>query len=66
MSPDNDTTTVEAKTLSQPKSGETSPERPLNGKKPLQRHICGIFWDSFDRTPEERWFIHKIDFFILT
>ena len=59
--------TVESKTLAQPQSEETSPERPLTEKKkPLKRRIREILWDSFDRTPEERWFIHKIDFFILT
>ena len=67
MSANKDTTTVEAKTLPQPQSEETSPERPLTEKKkPLKRRIREILWDSFDRTPEERWFIHKIDFFILT
>jgi len=68
MSANKETTTVEAKTLSQPQSEETSPERPLTEKKkkPLKRRIREILWDSFDRTPEERWFIHKIDFFILT
>jgi ACS family pantothenate transporter-like MFS transporter len=32
----------------------------------LKRRFREILWDSLDRTPEERWFIHKIDFFILT
>jgi ACS family pantothenate transporter-like MFS transporter len=68
MSPDKDLTTVEAKTLPQPQSQEPSPEASLteNKKKPLKRRIREILWDSFDRTPEERWFVHKIDFFILT
>lgn len=62
-----DVATVESKILAQPQSEETSPERPLTEKKkPLKRRIREILWDSFDRTPEERWFIHKIDFFILT
>ena len=66
MPADKDIATVNSKTLSQPNSEETSPASPLNGKKPLKRRIREILWDSFDRTPEERWFIHKIDFFILT
>jgi hypothetical protein len=68
MTIDKDTATVESKTLPQPQSTELSPERslPETKKKPLKRRIREILWDSFDRTPEERWFIHKIDFFILT
>jgi ACS family pantothenate transporter-like MFS transporter len=68
MALDKDTATVESKILSQPLSTEISPEHSLTEekKKPLKRRIREILWDSFDRTPEERWFIHKIDFFILT
>lgn len=36
------------------------------GKKSLRRRIRAIVWDTFERTPEERRFIAKIDFFILT
>ena len=35
-------------------------------KKSLRRRIRAVVWDSFDRSPEERRFIAKIDFFILT
>lgn len=35
-------------------------------KKSLRRRIRAIVWDTFERTPEERRFIAKIDFFILT
>ncbi|GAB7324923.1 hypothetical protein MBLNU13_g08737t2 [Cladosporium sp. NU13] len=66
MSLGKDIAAVESKTLAQPQAEETSPERSLTQKKPLKRRIREILWDSFDRTPEERWFIHKIDFFILT
>jgi ACS family pantothenate transporter-like MFS transporter len=68
MALDKDTATVESKILSQPLSTEISPEHSLPDEKknPLKRRIREILWDSFDRTPEERWFIHKIDFFILT
>ena len=31
----------------------------------MKRRIREILWHSFDRTPEERWFIHKTDFFLL-
>jgi ACS family pantothenate transporter-like MFS transporter len=68
MAIDKDPATVESKSLSQPLSTELSPEASLTEEKekPLKRRIREILWDSFDRTPEERWFIHKIDFFILT
>jgi hypothetical protein len=69
MSPTKDVATVEAKTLPHPRSSEeVSPQSSLTtaGKKPLKRRVREIVWDSLDRTPEERWFIHKIDFFILT
>jgi len=66
MISDKDIATVESKTLPQPQSEERSPESSLTEKKPLKRRIREILWDSLDRTPEERWFIHKIDFFILT
>jgi ACS family pantothenate transporter-like MFS transporter len=58
--------TTESTTLAQPQSEDTSPESSVTEKKPLKRRIREILWDSLDRTPEERWFIHKIDFFILT
>jgi len=35
-------------------------------KKSLRRRIRAVVWDTFERTPEERRFIAKIDFFILT
>ncbi|KAL1641943.1 hypothetical protein SLS58_005779 [Diplodia intermedia] len=35
-------------------------------RKPLRRRVRELLWDSFDRGPEERRFIAKIDFFILT
>lgn len=35
-------------------------------KKSLRRRIRAVVWDSFERSPEERRFIAKIDFFILT
>ena len=41
--------------------GETPAE-----KISLRRKIRAVVWDTFDRTPEERRFIAKIDFFILT
>ncbi|KAM0704364.1 hypothetical protein Q7P35_008598 [Cladosporium inversicolor] len=66
MALDKDAATVESKTLPQPRSEEISPQSSLAEKKPLKRRNREILWDSIDRTPEERWFIHKIDFFILT
>lgn len=35
-------------------------------KKTLRQRIRGIVWDTLDRSPEERKFLAKIDFFILT
>lgn len=35
-------------------------------RKPLRRRVRELLWDSFDRSPAERRFIAKIDFFILT
>lgn len=35
-------------------------------KLPLSKRILGIMWDSLEKTPEERKFIAKIDWWILT
>lgn len=35
------------------------------GKKALRHRIREIFWDSLDRSPEERRLIFKLDIFIL-
>ncbi|KAF2741121.1 putative pantothenate transporter [Polyplosphaeria fusca] len=35
-------------------------------KPPLSKRILAIIWDSLDKSPEERAFIAKIDFWILT
>lgn len=35
-------------------------------KKTLLRRIKGVIWDTLERSPEERHFLAKIDFFILT
>lgn len=45
-----------------------SEELPTYLKRPLppRQRIKSIVWDSLDRSPEERKFIAKIDFFILT
>jgi ACS family pantothenate transporter-like MFS transporter len=67
MPSDKDTTTIVADPLSHPQTKETSPEDSVvEEKRSLRRRFREILWDSLDRTPEERWFIHKIDFFILT
>lgn len=41
-------------------------EEPSVEKKSLRQKIRSVVWDSLDRSPEERKFIAKIDFFILT
>ncbi|KAF4306983.1 major facilitator superfamily transporter [Botryosphaeria dothidea] len=43
-----------------------SPIGDVQEKKPLKKRIRELVWDSFDRSPQERHFIAKIDFFILT
>lgn len=53
---------------------ETQRERPALGsesvgaekKNSLRQRIKSIVWDTLDRSPEERRFLAKIDFFILT
>lgn len=35
-------------------------------KRTLRKRIRSIVWDTLDRSPEERRFLAKIDFFILT
>lgn len=42
------------------------PDTPLsNEKTSFRQRIREIVWDTLDRSPEERRFIFKIDFFIL-
>ncbi|KAK8024551.1 MFS general substrate transporter [Apiospora rasikravindrae] len=38
----------------------------VRGKKSVRRRFRELVWDSLDRSPEERRFISKIDFYILT
>lgn len=35
-------------------------------RKSMRQKIKGIVWDTLDRSPEERRFLAKIDFFILS
>lgn len=42
------------------------PTEHFTQKKPLGQRIKGIVWDTLDRNPEERRFLAKLDFFILT
>lgn len=41
-------------------------ELPDPAKKTWRQRVKAVVWDSLDRSPEERRFIAKIDFFILT
>lgn len=66
MHSDKDIAMIDSKVVPQPQTEETSPDNSLVEKKSFRRRFREIIWDSLDRTPEERWFIHKIDFFILT
>lgn len=46
---------------------EEEEERSNNKKqKTVRQRLRGILWDTLDRSPEERRFLAKIDFFILT
>lgn len=41
-------------------------DSPVEKKQTVHQRIRSIVWDTLDRSPEERRFIAKIDFFILT
>lgn len=46
---------------------EEEEERSNNKmQKAVRQRLRGILWDTLDRSPEERRFLAKIDFFILT
>lgn len=66
--------TLPAKDVAAAAVSPASPPSPVDNdeqqwgekRKPLRRRIRELLWDSFDRSPAERRFIAKIDFFILT
>ena len=35
-------------------------------RRPLRKKVLAVIWDSLDKTPEERKFIAKLDWWILT
>lgn len=41
---------------------EATPEATT---RPLKRRLLSVLWESFDKSPEERAFLHKIDLWIL-
>lgn len=47
-------------------SASSSDGEIVRAKKSIRQRIKRIVWDSLERSPEERRFIAKIDFFILT
>lgn len=47
-------------------SSSRDEDLPMEKKKSLRRRIRAVVWDTLDRSPEERRFLAKIDFFILT
>ncbi|KAJ9150802.1 Pantothenate transporter [Pleurostoma richardsiae] len=57
-SPEKDTSSVNMSSAEE----ESTTERKL----PLSKRILGVIWDSLDKTPEERAFIAKIDWWILS
>lgn len=52
--------------LSASSSDGAGDESPAEKKQTVRQRIRSIVWDTLDRSPEERRFIAKIDFFILT
>lgn len=50
---------------STPSSRGVSDDEPIK-RKSLRHRLRAMVWDSLDRRPDERRFIAKIDFFILT
>lgn len=65
MKDSNDQLAVVSASASPVDSSSSDEETPVE-KKSLRRRIRAVVWDSFERSPEERRFIAKIDFFILT
>lgn len=43
-----------------------SSSKDYQPRRPLSKRILGILWDSLDKDPEERKFVAKIDWWILT
>jgi len=56
------------KTLTTGKDAESmSPSREgASTRLPLKKRVLGVLWDSLDKSPEERAFIAKIDWWILS
>lgn len=47
-------------------STSSSDGRAVVEKKTVSRRLKAIVWDTLERSPEERRFLAKLDFFILT
>jgi hypothetical protein len=45
---------------------DSSLEQQTEAKRPLKKRILAVLWDSLDKDPEERKFIAKIDWWILS
>lgn len=50
----------------QPDASVTFNAVPPEQKRTLKQKIAGVVWDSLDKTPEERRFVAKIDWWILS
>lgn len=48
------------------KDGSVDSREGPAAKRPLSKRILAVVWDSLDKTPEERSFIAKIDWWILS
>ena len=66
MKDTSDPLTVASTSESPAATSSLSDEESPVEKKSLRRKIRAVVWDTFERSPEERRFIAKIDFFILT
>lgn len=57
---------TDASALELPTTSSLTDEEVVVEKKTLLRKFKGVVWDTLERSPAERHFLAKIDFFILT
>lgn len=65
MDPESDIERTSAGSKADPSVRVDAADRP-ESKRPLRDRIAAIVWDSLDKTPEERKFVAKIDWYILS
>jgi MFS transporter, ACS family, pantothenate transporter len=57
---------VEKDTASVNLGSSSADDSGTTKRRPLSKRILAVVWDSLDKTPEERAFIAKIDWWILS